>query len=172
MSNGFIISRDWVPITEEQVQPGIRVKIIKEQGGGFGEIINFSPSGKRVIVKTLKSALTYDLSDILIREDNTASLLKEIMVGADPLMGGDQHANNPEMNRINQFRARIARDQLELSRLVAAYTKKQASQSQRPKPAPQRPGTLTPQQAQAMQQQSAQNALNAQSFPTMQQTQR
>lgn len=167
MKHEIIVSKKWVPILENQVVKGTRIKITFESGGGFGDIVKLSPSGKQVIIKMGGSAKSFNMSEILIREDTQIHLLKELMVGADPMMPSmDQNQNNPEINRINQYRARIARDQLELSRLVASYTKKQASISARPKPI-QRAGTTSPQQAQAMQQHSARNAA-AQTFPTMQ----
>jgi hypothetical protein len=185
MKKGLLVETNWVVATADKLAPGTKVRIKKEYGGGSGEVIDMSPSGKFAMVKRGRKVDSFDPSDLLIKESVYADMLKEFNLATDMnAMGLDQVSAqpDPDLQRINMYRARIARDQMELSKLVMSYTKKKAAATQKPKTPPQKPGTYTPAQMQAMQRQSAANAMAAAQqqaagaaqagFPMMQQTKR
>jgi len=166
MNKGLIVETKWSPITETMAASGERVKIKSSAGGGFGTILALAPSKARVIVETRGEIKSFLLSEILIKTVVYADLLREFD-GTDAMT--PQNPNDPELQRINMYKARIARDQLELSKLVMKYTKKQ--QAKRPQQPKTPPGTYTSQQMKAMQNRSNQNAQAAQQgFPALQQT--
>jgi hypothetical protein len=185
----FTVTEGWVIAEREDLTPGREILVVAEgHEPQHGIVIDFTPSGKTVIVKSGYAVRCVDPKNVMVYETVTASLIKEIqdMSFGDAI--NPPNPSDPDMQRINMYRSRIARDQAELSRLVLRYTKKQQAEQQKRQiqqrqnqqrqnqQRQQRPGTYTPAQMRAMQQQSAANAKAAQQaqqgqgYPTLRQT--